>query len=188
MSSGFASCGRRWRIWWDSSFGVIKTGCDCRHIPVFNRAATLETMLKKSIASALLVVMVAWAEIALAPMLAMHAGHVHPARENAANQMAAHHGAGHPCCPGLGKAAENTTPPGFAATNQPCPDEHRCCFRQGPQNVPAPPNAGDKLSRDVVPAVMAELSQDRDVTSQASTSAVSVLSPPPDLFGMILRV
>ena len=42
---------------------------------------TKNWMFKKSIAAALLVVMVAWAEMALAPMLAMHAGHVHPARE-----------------------------------------------------------------------------------------------------------
>ena len=61
-------------------------------------------MLKKSIATALLVVMVAWAEMALAPMFLMHAGHVHAAHEMSEHRAAHHHvmPAGHPCCPGLG--------------------------------------------------------------------------------------
>jgi hypothetical protein len=151
-------------------------------------------MLKKSIAAALLVVMVAWAEMALAPMLAMHAGHVHPAREMA-EHVASHHGAahhhampaGHPCCPGLGKT-ENTAPIEFAASSLPCQDEHRCCFRQGPQSVPAPLTAGDKLSRDVAPSEIAELNPAYDAESHVSPATAVALGPSPGLLGMVLRV
>ncbi len=152
---------------------------------------TKKRMFKKSIAAALLVVMVAWAEMALAPMLAMHAGHVHPAREMAehvAGQMAAHHHvmpAGHRCCPGLGKT-ENTAPLEFAASSLPCQDEHRCCFQQGPQSVPAP--ASSRPSREIVPAEIAELSPDHDAESHLSPATAVAVGPPPGQFGMVLRV
>jgi hypothetical protein len=115
-------------------------------------------MVKKSIAAALLVVMMAWSEMALAPMFVMHAWVMHPAREMAEHKAAHHHvmPAGHPCCPGISKA-ENAAPIEFAASNLPCQDEHRCCFLQGPQNVPAPVSAGHRLSRDVARAEIAEL-------------------------------
>ena len=148
-------------------------------------------MCKKSIAAALLVVMVAWAEMALAPMLAMHALHVHPARqmaESVAGQMAAHHHvmpAGHPCCPGLGKT-ENTAPLEFAAGSLPCQDEHRCCFQQGPQSMPAP--ASSRLSREIAPAEIAALSPDHDAESHLSPATAVALGPPPGQFGMVLRV
>ena len=152
---------------------------------------TKKRMFKKSIAAALLVVMVAWAEMALAPMLAMHAGHVHPAREMAehvAGQMAAHHHvmpAGHRCCPGLGKT-ENTAPLEFAASSLPCQDEHRCCFQQGPQSVPAP--ASSRLSREIVPAEIAEFSPAHDAESHLSPATAVAVGPPPGQFGMVLRV
>ncbi len=152
---------------------------------------TKKRMFKKSIAAALLVVMVAWAEMALAPMLAMHAGHVHPAREMAehvAGQMAAHHHvmpAGHRCCPGLGKT-ENTAPLEFAASSLPCQDEHRCCFQQGPQSVPAP--ASSRLSREIVPAKIDEFSPAHDAESHLSPATAVAVGPPPGQFGMVLRV
>jgi hypothetical protein len=149
-------------------------------------------MFKKSLAAALLMVMVAWAEMALAPMLFMHRGHVHAAREMAepvSGQTVAHHHhampAGHPCCPGIGKT-ENTAPSEFAAINLPCQNEHRCCFQQGPQNVPAPVNA--RVSREIAPAVIAGISPDRAAESHVSPTSALALGPPPGQFGMVLRV
>jgi hypothetical protein len=149
-------------------------------------------MVKKSIAAALLVVMVAWAEMALAPMLAMHAGHVHPAREMA-EHMAVHHHvmpAGLPCCPGFSKSSksEDTAALEFAASGLPCQDEHRCCFRQGPQNVPAPASAANRLSRDVAPAEIAELNPAPDAASHVSSATAVAPGPPPGVLGMVLRV
>jgi hypothetical protein len=150
-------------------------------------------MFKKSIAAALLVVIVAWAEMALAPMLAMHSRHVHPAREMAESgtgQIAAHHHvmpAGHPCCPGLGKTG-NTAPLEFAASSLPCQDEHRCCFQQGPQSVPAPASAGDKLSRDVAPEEIAVLNPAHDAESRVSPATAVAPGTPPGLLGMVFRV
>jgi hypothetical protein len=144
-------------------------------------------MLKKSIAAVLLMVMVAWAEMALAPMFLMHAGHVHPARD-VSEQKAAHHHvmpAGHPCCPGLGKT-EGAVPTEFAVSSLPCQDEHRCCFRQGPQSVPAPVSA--RLSREIAPAEIAELSPAHDAASHVSPATAVALGSPPGLLGMVLRV
>lgn len=144
-------------------------------------------MVKKSIAAALLVAMVAWAEMAMAPMILMHAGHVHRAREMAEHQ-AAHHDvmpAGHPCCPGL-RNPENTVPLEFAAS-LPCQEQHRCCFRQGPQSVPAPVSAGHRFPRQIALVEIAELRPDV-AESQLLPSAVVVPGPSPGLFGMVLRV
>jgi hypothetical protein len=153
-----------------------------------------DNMLKKSIAAALLVVVMAWAEMALAPMLFMHAGHVHAASEmseSVAGQMAAHHhgmpaGNRHACCPGIGKT-ENTALLEFAASSQPCQDDHRCCFQQGPQNVPAPVRGGDRLSRDIAPPEIAEFSLAHAESYAFPTTAIA-LGPPPGLLGMVLRV
>ncbi len=146
-------------------------------------------MLKKSIAAALLVAMMAWAEMALAPMFLMHSGHVHAARE-IPEAMAAHHRhvmpAGHPCCPGLGKI-ENTAALEVAASSLPCQDEHRCCFRQGPLNVPAPGSAGHRLSREIAPAEIAELSPPL-AESHASPATAVAPGSPPGQFGMVLRI
>jgi hypothetical protein len=148
-------------------------------------------MFKKSIAAALLMVMAAWAEMALAPMLFMHSGHVH-AREMAepiSGQAAAHHHhampARYPCCPGIGKT-ENTALIEFAAGTVPCQNEHRCCFQQGPQNVPAPVNA--RVSREIAPAAIAEINPDHDAESHVSPATAVAPGPPPGKFGMVFRV
>jgi hypothetical protein len=150
-------------------------------------------MVKKSIATALLLAMVAWAEMATAPMFIMHAWHMPPAREmaehNATHNHAAHHSAmpaSHPCCPKLGKT-ENASLLEFAASSVPCQDQHRCCFLQGPQNVPAPVGAGRGLSQELAPAVIADLSPTPAAAHVSPATAVAV-SPPPILLGMILRV
>jgi len=148
-------------------------------------------MLKKSIAAALLVAMVAWAEMALAPMLAMHAGHVHRALEMSAHNTAHQHvmPAGHPCCPGIGKTTEDAAPAdfAFAAGSPPCQDEHRCCFRQGPQSVPAAVSAGKRLS-DIAPATAAELSRAGASSHVFPATTFALGPPPPGRLGMVLRV
>ena len=148
-------------------------------------------MVKKSIAAALLVVMVAWAEMALAPMLAMRDGHVHAAHEIAEHSAAHRHAmpAGHPCCPKIGKTqTEDAAPLEFAAGSLPCQDEHRCCFRQGPQSVPAPVSAGHRLSQETAPAETAELSPAHDAESHVCPATAIALGPSPGVLGMVLRV
>jgi hypothetical protein len=146
-------------------------------------------MLKKSIAAALLVVMLVWAEMAMAPMFLMQAGHVHAALQMPEHQAVHHHHAmpaGLPCCPGL-HGVESTAPIEIAAGGLPCQDEHECCFRQGPQNIPAPVSAGRSFSREMSPAQIAEL---RPALSESRVSPLSVAAPgsPPGLFGMVLRI
>lgn len=145
-------------------------------------------MVKKSIAAALLMTMVVWVEMALAPMFFMHAGHVHPAREMAEHKAAHHHlmAAGHHCCPGISKN-ENEDQFEFAASSMPCQDEHRCCFRQGPQNVPAPVSAGHRLSQEISPAEIAEFSP---AHAESRVSPMTAVAPgsPPALLDMVLRV
>src|SRR5260370_24162064 len=99
-------------------------------------------MVEEAIAAALLVAMAAWAEMTMAPMILMHAGQVHPAREMAEHKAAHHHvmPAAHRCCPGF-RNTEDTVPLEFAASGLPCQEQHRCCFQQGPHSVPAPASA-----------------------------------------------
>jgi hypothetical protein len=146
-------------------------------------------MLKKSIAAALLVVMMAWAELALAPMLFMHGGPVHAAAEMAKHvadhehaMPAGHH---HPCCPAIGKT-ESVNPIEFAASSSPCDDEHRCCFRQGPQSVPGP--VSSRVPRELAQVEPVAVGPAHTVDSRLPPTLLDALGPPPDQFGMVLRV
>ena len=153
-------------------------------------------MAKKAIAMMLLVAMVAWAEMALAPMLAMHAGHMRPGHEMAADMPAqyGHHAQhqqakaeGLPCCPGFHKVQPEATPM-VSARAPACDDPHSCCFRQGPQNVPAQLRDAQKPTRDITPAVLAQ-SPPACATARVSLpDSVLESSPPADVFGMILRI
>jgi cytosine/adenosine deaminase-related metal-dependent hydrolase len=143
-------------------------------------------MLKKSISAALVVIVMAWAEMAMAPMLAMHVWH-----EHAAHEMAAHHHAMPaelPCCPKIkpGKTADPALLE-FAASSPACQDQHRCCFQQGPQNLPTPVKAGQEFSQDISLEEIAELIP---TPTHAQISLDTQVSPgsPPELFGMIFRV
>jgi hypothetical protein len=143
-------------------------------------------MRQKPIAALLLVVMVAWAEMTLAPMLLMQAGHVPAAREMSENMAAHHHvmPAGHACCPRIGKTV-NPVALELAAASLPCQDQHRCCFQQGPQSVPARLNTG--VQRDIGPAEVAEANLVRDEESHLSPATGVAPASPPGLFGMVLR-
>jgi hypothetical protein len=147
-------------------------------------------MMKKSIAAGLLMVMMVWAEIALAPMLIMNLWHGQAAQAMS-EQMNAHlhvMPAGHPCCPRIGEPIPNKEDLAgfeFATTSLPCQDEHRCCFQSGPVNVPAPVSAARRYSRAIIPAT-AELSV--PATSNEVHATAVAPGPPPGLAGMLLRV
>jgi len=138
-------------------------------------------MAKKAIAAVLLVAMAAWAEMAMAPMLAMHAEHAaHHHAEHA--QMA-----GHPCCPGLHRP-EPEAVLALTAGTPACDDPHSCCFGQGPQSVPAPARDVKKLAREMAPAGAATMSPVIESSTHVLDNQVLAFRPPPDLFGMALRV
>lgn len=172
------------------------------------------TMAKKAISALLLVAITAWAEMALAPMLAMHAGHMRmghetvadmPAAQPGHNHAAHHHSAqspaqnsearnaeeatgGKPCCPHLQKSE----PPVllFVVEEGPGCESHSCCFRQGPQSVPAQARDAETASRELVAALSSEVEIDPslDATRNVFRDRPVTLHPPPDLFSMTLRV
>lgn len=153
-------------------------------------------MAKKAIAAVLLVAMAAWAEMVMAPMLAMHAGHMRPGHEMAEDmpaEHAAHHHAedvqmaGHPCCPGLHRA-EPEAVLALTADAPACDDPHSCCFRQGPQSVPAPARDVQKLAREMVPTGAATVRPAVVAAERAIGNEDLAFRPPPDVFGMPLRV
>jgi len=155
-------------------------------------------MARKSIAAFLLVVIAAWAEMTMAPMFAMHARHMRPGHEMAtdiAPQHAGHNHAGHgqklaegrPCCPGLHKM-EPVAMLEVVSGSPACDDPHSCCFRQGPQSMPAPARDAQRLARGMAPAVAVEINPERGTARRAVDDCVLALRPPPDVFGMTLRV
>jgi hypothetical protein len=143
-------------------------------------------MIRKFIAAALLFSMVAW-EIMMTPMLAMQIGHSHqPAMAVA---MAAHHAAipaDHACCPRIG-GSQNPALLELAATSAPCHEEHRCCFRQGPKDLPGPASSGHRFSREIVSLEVVARRPDRAESNVSPATAVDRGSPP-GMFGMVLRV
>ena len=154
-------------------------------------------MARKSIALALLIGIAAWAELALAPMLPMHAGHMRPGHEMAPDMPHAnhHHGAPNgsdqtagqmPCCPGL-HHPEPAVVLEIASAMQGCDDPHSCCFRQGPQSVPAATDV-QKLSRELAPVAIIEVSNALPRVTPIVADSIPAFSPPPDVLGMILRV
>jgi hypothetical protein len=149
-------------------------------------------MTRKVIAAVLLVAMAVWAEMAMAPMLAMYSGHMlAPAASVPAQQIAHQHVrpasiAGHSCCPRLGVEPEAATIQ--TQTVPVCDDQHSCCFRQGPQSVPAPASDMRRLARGMVPTGTATLSPALSVANRAIDNNVLAFRSPPDAFGMTLRV
>ncbi|MGB9234824.1 MAG: hypothetical protein WCC04_10450 [Terriglobales bacterium] len=153
-------------------------------------------MAKKAIAAILLLVISAWAEMAMAPMLAMHAGHMRPGHEMAAD-MPTDHGmdrhAGHahmarlPCCPQLHRIETETASEMIAGSSS-CADPHSCCFQQGPQSVPAPVSDRQKLAREIAPAATATTSPAVEASNRFMERGILALRPPPNLFGVMLRI
>ena len=155
-------------------------------------------MAKRATAGVLLISFLIWAEMALAPMLAMHAGHMRAGHEMAADmpaEHAAHHAQpteemNHACCPRAHKETSDSTLE-FAAGAPLCADPHSCCFRQGPQSVPVPvrePAGNDKLAKHPLPASLALTIPENDRTSREPSDGFLALGPPAEVFGMTLRV
>ena len=145
----------------------------------------------------LLLVIAAWAEMIMAPMLAMHAGHMRPGHEIAAD-MPMHHAGHHhaapsqpksdprPCCPSVHKT-EPTDLPELVSGGPACDDPHSCCFRQGPQSVPAPLRNLQPVNRDMAPALAAEPIPVLGPVAALRDRSLA-FSLPPDIFGMTLRI
>ena len=162
------------------------------------------SLAKRAIAALLLVTIGAWAEFALAPMLMMQSGHMlaeHAAVVNARDSeamRAVHSGRHHmhqaaepeqaakrPCCPGFGHP-EQVIETFLTAAMPACDNSHRCCFRQGPQSVPA--QARNVSQHGVAPARLTEVSDAQITRESAAVDGAAALRAPPDLFSMILRV
>jgi len=155
-------------------------------------------MAKKATAAVLLLSVLMWAEMALAPMLAMHAGHMRAGHKMAAD-MPAEHAAhlaehqeemNHACCPRVHKKTSDNTLE-FAAGVPPCSDPHSCCFRQGPQSVPSlahEPEGNDRLANDMLPAAPAPTIPVDAGAGRELSDYFLALSPPEEVFGMTLRV
>jgi hypothetical protein len=149
-------------------------------------------MGKKFIAAVLLLGVGTWIEMALAPMLLMSAEHLHSAAEVAEHGAFHHHvmPTGHACCPKIG-ATGRTEDSGLAevaSSSLPCQDEHRCCFRQGPQSVPAPVRAGQRLSQELALAEEPGFVPTPDSESHVFSVPEFGPGPPPGLLGMVIRV
>lgn len=153
-------------------------------------------MVRKAIATVLLLAMAVWAEMAMAPMLAMHAGHMRPGHETVADLPASHAGHHHaestqmderPCCPGLHKAAPEDMSE-LAEGTPTCDDPHSCCFRQGPQSVPALASEAQQLTGEMASSDTTTVSLTPASAGLVIDSSVLALPPPPNLYGMTLRI
>ena len=155
-------------------------------------------MAKKVISAFLLVVIAAWAEMTMAPMFAIHVGHMRAGHEMAVDmpaEHAAHHHAkphpavaeGRPCCPGL-HAPQPVAVLELVSGAPACDDPHSCCFRQGPQSVPALARDMRGLNRQMAPAEAVSGSRVLSAAKRVVRDNAPILSPPPDVFGMTLRV
>jgi hypothetical protein len=145
-------------------------------------------MLRKSIAAALLVAMTAWAEMAVAPLFAMHVWQQHAAHEMQTRMAAHEHAmpAGHPCCPTPPKTANGVVLE-LAGDNLPCENQHRCCFRQAPPSVPALA-AGRGILRELAALQNVEIDARPDARAVASEAKPVALRPPPSSMSMVLRI
>lgn len=154
-------------------------------------------MAKKTLAAFLLLAIAAWAELAIAPMIAMRAGHMHPGHEMAVDMpgnQAAHHHAEHAqamtmshCCPGLYRVTPEALLE-LASGAPACDEHHRCCFRQGPQNMPTPAREAERMAPDSAPIQFADVSPALENRHNEPSEKNLALPTLPDVLGMTLRV
>jgi hypothetical protein len=142
-------------------------------------------MARKIISALLLIAMALWAELTLAPFFSLH---VHA--QMAASAHTDHQPSdmpAHPCCP---KAHGPVIPPPYAISSAelPCADEHRCCFRQGPQSAPAPAGSPNRLSKDLVAVNSATVTPNPGQHNFSDLTASAELHAPPGDLNMILRI
>jgi hypothetical protein len=153
------------------------------------------SMAKKATAGILLFVIVAWAEMSMAPMIAMHAGHMRAGHEMVSDMPPGHPAHHHsqaaqsewrPCCPGVHRTDQNDVLEVVSGAPA-CDDPHSCCFRQGPQNIPAPARDVLQFSPELALGVV-NISPFPIAAEHPIRERSPELSTPPDIFGMILRV
>ena len=159
--------------------------CDFDHIQELWPSDKLYPMARKIISALLLLAMAAWAELTLAPFLALHAHAQMVAMNHEDHHPAAD--APHPCCPKAHGMA--VAPPLYAITagGLPNADEHRCCFQQAPQSAPAPAGSPSRLSKDLVALNRVTPSPNVSQPHIASLETASAFSPPGDR-NMVLRI
>ena len=153
-------------------------------------------MARKAIAGMLLLVIAAWAEMAVAPMLAILAGHMHGEHAMASKEFPQHashrvvskrQSAKHACCPPIGRVeAEGVLE--LVAENSGCQDSHRCCVRQGPQSVPAPASEARRLGPQPSSTATSQAPQIANVSCSIDAEMETDLPAYPHLFGMTLRI
>lgn len=162
---------------------LVTRPCDLDHIPDVSRSDKLYVMARKIISALLLIAMAVWAELTLAPLLSLH---VHA--EMAAQAHLDHQPAdmpAHPCCPQTHGAV--APPYAISSAELPCADEHRCCFRQGPQSAPAPAGSPNRLSRELVVVNWLIASENPvQIDIYRFNTSAELRSPPGD-FNMVLR-
>jgi len=139
-----------------------------RHSKIAAGLAQLTSMPTKSIVAILLLVVVSWAEMAAAPMLVM------PGRKSSHNQSVS---ANHGCCPRM-EEGDNTRI-AIGSVSMMGMDGHRCCFRQGPQEIPQATRDEYRDSQDIFSPV-------QDSQPPLSIAISSDLRPA--RLGMISRV
>ena len=93
----------------------------------------------------------------------------------------------HDCCPGFHKSADPGPSLELKADGLPCEEEHRCCFRQGPQSTPSPASDGRRPSPEISEN-SAQLDADLIVRPSAWSATIPVLRPPPGTFGTVIRI
>lgn len=157
--------------------------------PWFTLCHPDQSVGKKLISALLLLAITAWAEIMLAPLITMPAGHTHPAHAVALHPAGHDHAMtmAHACCPGLKTSAEAIPMLEFQAASLPCEDQHRCCFRQGPQGAPAPASARMRFSPEVASLQSGVLQPELRSSSPVAIPVERGL-PPPARFGTVLRI
>jgi hypothetical protein len=144
-------------------------------------------MARKAISALLLLAVITWAEMALAPLLLLHA-HAGMASSDHAEHPAASV-PGHACCPKGITAVQPVTVPLLAVSSagEPCAEQHRCCFRQGPQNPPVPVNDTGRPSRDLMAVDQASTATGSQPQRFTDFSTRFVLGSPPADLDMVFR-
>ncbi|MBI3478177.1 MAG: hypothetical protein HY010_20785 [Acidobacteria bacterium] len=146
-------------------------------------------MARRTIAVVLLFAVATWAELRLAPMIAMGAAHTHAAHATAPAMVAHHHAAAlpHPCCPSVQTTPVVNPPVELAPAGLPCEDNHRCCFRSGPLGTPASVSDEQKTARDFHLLRTVALTSDPTTEENLPIQRVHAQSPP-STFSMTLRI
>lgn len=174
---------------WASGFGhrsLLTPPCDLDHILDVPPSDKLYTMARKIISALLLMAMAVWAELTLAPFLSFHAH-----RQMVAMNHEGHHpktAPAHPCCPKVPGAPVAPPPYAISSAGLPCANEHRCCFRHGPQSAPAPAGNPSRISKDLVAVSWVIVAPNAGQHDFSEIKASAELRSPSGDLNMVLRI